>query len=85
LGCFKNFKVTIDVKSGFKNDLPLLTSGLGRLGAGAGSLRGRSSGLGHLELYLGLLSTRWCAAYNPSGEQQPPKISNPLQKRSNPT
>jgi hypothetical protein len=85
LGCFKIFEVTIDVKSGLKNDLPLLTSGLGRLGVGAGSLRGRSSGLGHLEFGSGLLSNRWCAAVNPSSEQQPQKMSNPLQKRSNPT
>jgi hypothetical protein len=35
LGCFKILEVAIDVKGGLKNDLPLLTSGLGRLGAGA--------------------------------------------------
>jgi hypothetical protein len=49
LGGFKIFEVTIDIKSGLKNDLPLLTSGLGQLGMEVGSLRGRSSGLRHLE------------------------------------
>jgi hypothetical protein len=49
LGCVKIFEVTIDVKSGLKNNLSLLTSGLGRLGVGAESLKGRGSGMGHLE------------------------------------
>jgi hypothetical protein len=85
LSCFKIFEATIDVKNGLKNNLQLLISGLGRLGTGAGSLKGGSSGLGHLEFYLGLVSNKWCAACNPSEEQQPQKISNPLQKRSNTT
>jgi hypothetical protein len=35
LGSFKIFKVTIDVKLSLKNDLSLLTSGMGGLGMGA--------------------------------------------------
>jgi hypothetical protein len=58
LGGFKIFEVTIDIKSGLKNDFPLLTSGLGGLGTGAGSLRGRGSGLRHLEFGSGFLSNR---------------------------
>jgi hypothetical protein len=80
LGGFKIFEVTIDIKSGLKNDLPLLTSGLGGLGMGAGSLRGRSSGLRHLEFGSGLLSNSWCAAFDLSEEQYPQKIFEPPAK-----
>jgi hypothetical protein len=61
LGGFKIFEVTIDIKSGLKKDLPLLTSGLGGLGMGTGSLRSRANGLRHLECDSGLLSNTWCA------------------------
>jgi hypothetical protein len=67
LRCFKIFEVAIDVKGGFKNDLPLLTSGMEGLGVGSRSLRGGHSGLRHLESCSGLLSNRWCAVVNPSG------------------
>jgi hypothetical protein len=60
LGGFKTFEVTIDIKSGLKKDLPLLTSGLGGLGTGTGSLRSRANGL-RLECDSGLLSNTWCA------------------------
>jgi hypothetical protein len=51
---------------------------------GAGSFRGRGSGLGHLEFGSGLLSNRWCAAGNPSGEQQPQKNVQPPAKEKHP-
>jgi hypothetical protein len=35
LGRFKIFEVAVDVKFGLKNDVPLLTSGMGGLGTGA--------------------------------------------------
>jgi hypothetical protein len=87
LGGFKIFEVTIDIKGGLMKDLPLLTSGLGGLGMGTGSLRGRSSGLRHLECGSGLLSNMWGAACSLKVEQQLNKISNPLQngKNNNPT
>jgi hypothetical protein len=47
-------------------------------------MRGGSSGLRHLELCSGLLSNRWCAAVNPSGEQQPPKVFQPPAKDKQP-
>jgi hypothetical protein len=74
LGGFKIFEVTIDIKSGLKKDLSLLTGGLGGLGTGNGSLRGRSSGLRHLECGSGLLSNMWCVAFDRSEEQYPKKI-----------
>jgi hypothetical protein len=77
LGGFKIFEVTIDIKSGLKKDLPLLTGRLGGLGTGTGSLRSRASGLRHLGCGLGLLSNRWGTTCNLKVEQQLNKISNP--------
>jgi hypothetical protein len=47
-------------------------------------LRGGHSGLRRLEFCSGLLSNRWRAVVNPSGEQQPPKVFQPLAKHTKP-
>jgi hypothetical protein len=80
LGGFKIFEVTIDIKSGLKKDLPLLTGRLGGLGTGTGSLRSRASGLRHLECDSRLLSNRWCAAVDQREEQYPKQIFQPFAK-----